>query len=199
MSIPEGLQKNLSENEWNQFKELCCSGFGYLYKNGSLIRELCTMLFSGIYKRDWLEEFLGSDKSLMLTQSSIAANARIQRHIATGSSKWNVKKQFKYSTHNAKISTASGVFDLIEQIGQLPQKNNHEEIREASPIRKKRNSVKGSLADFKVISATTPSLTPPALSERQKSVSTDTITPAQRNSLPPNTPNSNQQPQTPRK
>jgi len=114
MSIPEGIQKNLTEREWDDFRDLCSNGFEVLYRNGSLVRNLCRMLFESKYKSDWLEEFIGSHKSLMLSQSCLAATARIQKHIATGSSKWNMKKQIKYSTHNVKYSTNVGVSEIME-------------------------------------------------------------------------------------
>jgi len=52
----------------------------------------------------------------MLSQSSLAACSRLQRHILTGSSKWNFKKQIKNSAHKASKTESRDSTVKLEKV-----------------------------------------------------------------------------------
>jgi len=58
----------------------------------------------------------------MLSQSSLAACSRLQRHILTGSSKWNFKKQIKNSAHKASKMESRDSTVKLDKVLLLPKK-----------------------------------------------------------------------------
>eukprot|EP01125_Pyxidicula_operculata_P017611 TRINITY_DN6186_c0_g1_i1.p1 TRINITY_DN6186_c0_g1~~TRINITY_DN6186_c0_g1_i1.p1 ORF type:complete len:1077 (-),score=225.92 TRINITY_DN6186_c0_g1_i1:285-3515(-) len=101
ISIPEHMQQNLTDAEWQLFTDICGNGFEVLYQNGSMIRQLCLLLFEKVDNPLLIEDFLGGEKSLMLSKPLKQARMRFLKQIASGASKWNIKRNLKYSAHNA--------------------------------------------------------------------------------------------------
>jgi len=104
MPIPKEIENFLTPTEWREFKETTILGFKVLYENGSLIRILGSHLFQSMYRKDMLERFFGSKKSLMLGLSSDGACKHFEDHIYTGCSPFNVHKIVKNIGHQDRKS-----------------------------------------------------------------------------------------------
>eukprot|EP01124_Arcella_intermedia_P029958 TRINITY_DN6452_c0_g1_i1.p1 TRINITY_DN6452_c0_g1~~TRINITY_DN6452_c0_g1_i1.p1 ORF type:complete len:702 (+),score=146.96 TRINITY_DN6452_c0_g1_i1:38-2143(+) len=66
IAIPDGVKSALSAEEWKRFESVIMDGFLVLHKAGKLITNTAITLFKYISDASKIEEFIQSDKSLML-------------------------------------------------------------------------------------------------------------------------------------
>jgi len=91
-------QSNLltgNNNGWNIFQHLCSETFKSLHEKGVVLTNICGTLYSGLHEKEFVEEFVSSNKSLMVNiPINEALNAYQQALNDTGSLKGKFVKTF---------------------------------------------------------------------------------------------------------
>jgi len=65
----------LHPNGWNVFYELCAETFKILHEKGSVLIDICSTLYTGLYEKPVIEEFFTGNRGLMTTVNALEALA----------------------------------------------------------------------------------------------------------------------------
>lgn len=97
-SLPRGVKKNLSTDEWNFFLKVCGDAFGVLHRNAGLIINACTDLLEDLpmFSVAQIRKYLVG--SLMVNMSETSGKHKIRELILSGAE--STKKEMKYLMHD---------------------------------------------------------------------------------------------------
>lgn len=97
-SVPRGVKKNLSPNEWNFFLKLCGDAMAVLHRHAGLIINSATAMLEDLpmFSVAQIRKYLVS--SLMVNLSETAAKHKVRELIVAGAD--STKKEMKYLMHD---------------------------------------------------------------------------------------------------
>jgi hypothetical protein len=98
-SIPRGVKKHLSTNEWDFFLSSCIEAFAVLHKNFEIVMNACVACLAEVIPVEQVRKYLV--QSLMVGMTEGAARAKIRTLVIEGSA--STKKEMKYLMHDIAL------------------------------------------------------------------------------------------------
>jgi len=98
-SIPRGVKRHLSPNEWNFFLKVCGDAFIVLHQNYDIVMKSCVEAMSSITSVEKIRKYLST--ALMVGLSEAAAKHQIRLKVIEGSN--SAQKEVKYLVHSLAV------------------------------------------------------------------------------------------------